>query len=115
MERGIKKGKEYDNICSYDRNINPIYEGEFANGERHGKGVVYYYNKNDQLHLSFEVEYLNGESESLKGKVNGKEYYLGRLIYEGEFLNGKKHGKVMHFKKNGKIYFEEYLNGKKVK
>ena len=51
----------------------------------------------------------------MKGKVNGKEYFYGRLIFEGEYLNGEKHGKVIHYKKSGKKYFEEYFNGKKVK
>ena len=35
--------------------------------------------------LKFEGEYLNGERN---GK--GKEYYKGKLLFEGEYLNDKK-------------------------
>ena len=52
MENGT--GKEYD---IYDQ---LIYEGEFLNGKRHGKG---------------------------------KEYYANKLVYEGEFLNGERNDK----------------------
>ena len=37
--------------------IELIFEGEYLNGERNGKGKEYYYNGN----LEFEGEYLNGE------------------------------------------------------
>ena len=60
--------------------------------------------------LMFEGEYLNGE---INGK--GKEYDdYGHLIYEGEYLNGKRNGKGKEYDKNGKLKFEgEYLNGEK--
>ena len=58
-----------------------IYEGEFLNGKRHGKGREY--NKNGKF--SFEGEYLYGH------KKKGKEYYLnGKLEYEGEYLFNRK-------------------------
>ena len=61
--------------------------------------------------LIFEGEYLNG-----KRNGNGKEYYdNGKLKFEGEYKNGQKNG-------NGKEYYNsinselkfvgEYLNGK---
>ena len=51
----------------------------------------------------------------MKGKRNGygKEYNIitGYLIYEGEYLNGKRNGKGKEFYK-GKLKYEvEYLNG----
>ena len=60
--------------------------------------------------LKFEGEYSNGKRH---GK--GKEYYsTGELIFEGEYLNGKRHGKGKEYDKFGKIKFEgEYLNGKR--
>ena len=37
-----------------------------------------------------------------------------KLKYEGEFLNGKKHGKGIEYEKYSEIKYEgEYLNGKK--
>ena len=47
----------------------------------------------DNNRLIFEDEYLNGKRH---GK--GKEYDNNKIIFEGEYLNGKKHGK-------GKEYF----------
>ena len=53
-----KKGKAYEDV-------NLIYEGEYSNGERNGKGKEYDYKGN----LIFEGEYLNG-----KRNGKGKEY-----------------------------------------
>ena len=48
-----------------------------------------------------------------KRNGKGKEYFLDRLKFEGEFLNGKKNGKGIEYYLNGEIRFEgEYLNGK---
>ena len=70
-------GKEYD---AYTDDL--IYEGEYLNGKRNGKGKEY--------NGSFitEVEYLNGEKN---GK--GKNYYNNKLIFEADYLNGKINGK----------------------
>ena len=59
-----------------------IFEGEYFNGERNGKGKEYKYSD-----LVFESQYLNGRRNG-----EGKEYdYLsGKLIFEGEYLNGNK-------------------------
>ena len=61
--------------------------------------------------LIYEGEYLNGRRY---GK--GKEYdsFGGELIYEGEYLNGRRNGKEKEYYYNGKLEFEgEYLNGQK--
>ena len=46
---------------------------------------------------------------------NMKEYYNnGELMFEGEYLNGKRNGKGKEYDYNGKLEFEgEYLNGKR--
>ena len=50
---------------------------------------------------------------------NGKEYYRGKLIFDGKFLNGERNGKGKEYKYRGygqevKLFFEgEYLNGKR--
>ena len=110
------KGKEYD---EYGR---LIYEGEYLNGKRHGKGKEYKLDYRyvyvreaeadgieDIYYLYYEGEYLNGQ---ICGK--GKEYNSNRhLIYEGEFLNGKRHGKGKEYQ-YGKLIFEgEYYNGER--
>jgi len=46
---------------------------------------------------------------------NGKEKYDSKLIFEGEYLNGKINGKGKEYSEPfGKLIFEgEYLNGKR--
>ena len=140
-------GKGYvKECCGYSNFL--IYEGQYLNGERNGKGKEY--DINDVL--IFEGEYKNGkrwngkvydknnniiskikdgkgfvienityyalkiklESEYLNGEINGihKEYLFDKLVFEGELLNDKKHGKGKAYDSNNKLIFEgEYLNG----
>ena len=57
-----------------------IFEGEYLNGERSGKGIEYYSNGQ----LKFKGEYLNGE------KWDGEEIiYDGRFIYQNKYVKGK--------------------------
>ena len=77
-----------------------IFEGEYLNGERNGKGKEYNRNGN----LIFEGEYLNGKrwngigydtkNNKLKsGKGFVKEYYLNNILkFESEYLNGERNG-----------------------
>ena len=102
---------------------NLIFEGEYINGRRNGKGKEY----NNYSELEFEGEYLN---EKRNGK--GKElYYDGKLKFEGEYLNGQRwngkgynrngiidfqitdgNGKGKEYNNYGELVFEgEYLNG----
>ena len=71
------KGKELNGY-----NVQLIYEGEYLNGKRNGKGKEY-----DTV-LIYDGEYLNGKKNG-KGKKNNDGY----LIYEGVYLNGKRNGK----------------------
>ena len=98
-------GKEYDS------NDDLIYEGEYLNGERNGKGNEY---RNGNL--IFKGEYLNGERN---GK--GKEYFNNKLLFEGEYYKGTQwigklydcSGKIINElkrEKSGRI--KEYFNGK---
>ena len=95
------KGKEYENG-------EVIFEGKYSNGKRNGKGKEYHYNNK----LKFEGEYLNGKRH---GK--GKEYDGYNIRYEGEYLNGERYGKgktysngrmILNIEKDGKG--EEYYN-----
>ena len=110
-------GEEYDN------NGKVIFKGEFFKGhKKEGKQFI-----NDKL--EFEGKYLfdkkfDGKGFDENGNViyelkngNGKvkEYKNGKLIFEGEYLNGKRNGKGKEFDELfGKILFEgEYLEGKR--
>ena len=70
--------------------------------------IIKEYNINNDK-LIFEGEYLNG-----KRNGKGKEYMDTKLIFEGEYLNGKRNGKGKEYDKDGKLKFEgEYLKGRK--
>ena len=101
----IKDGKGF--IKEYNNYNKLIFEGEYVNGERNGKGKEY-----DNGKLKYEGEYLNGERN---GKV--KEYYGdGKLKFKGEYLNGKKwsgngyneKGDVEFKIQDGKGFIKEY-------
>ena len=98
-----EKGKEYDGFTN-----DLIYEGDYLNGERNGKGKEY-----DKLgKLIYEGEFKNGKRDG-KGKIYKNE----QLFYEGELKNGERQGKGKSFV-NGKLTFEgefsadELRNGK---
>jgi len=58
----------------------------------------------------FTGKYIIYESNKIGKEYNG---YDDRLIFEGEYLNGKRNGKGKEYLPNGKLLFEgEYLNGK---
>ena len=81
------KGKEYD--CYNDA---LIYEGEYLNEIKNGKGKEYYPNGQ----LKFEGEYLNG-----KRNGEGREYDYGGLIFEGNYINDIKEGIGKEFYSKG--------------
>ena len=103
-----------------------IFEGEYLNWMKNGKGKEYYFDGKTK----FEGIYLNDKKwegkgydknnnivyELKKGKGFIKEYndFNGELIFEGEYLNGKRNGKGKEYEYNGNLIFEgEYLNGKR--
>ena len=80
----IKDGNGFIKEITYaERNL--IFEGEYKNGERNGKGKEYEYNNK----VIYEGEYKNGERNGT-GKAYDNE---GELMYEGEYLNGIRNGK----------------------
>ena len=86
-------GKGYMN--EYNINDIKIFEGEYINGLKNGKGKEYY---NNGI-LFFEGEYLNGLRN---GK--GKEYYNNGKIYsDGEYFYGKKWN-MREYDKNNKYF-----------
>ena len=106
----IKEGKGY--VKEYYVNGNIIFEGEYLDGKRNGKGKEYDYCSSG-IKILFEGEYLNGIKN---GKGKEYDYCSGIKIFEGEYLNGIKNGKGKEYNKNnGKLLFEgDYLKGKKM-
>ena len=72
---------------------------------KRGRGLVKEYNYNGEL--LFEGEYIDG-------KRNGKrkEFFNdGDILFEGEYKNGKRNGEGKEYYEEGKLYFEgKYLN-----
>ena len=97
------KGKEY---AKYGE----IFEGEYINGKRSGKGKDLYEKIEGEIRVIFEGEYLEGK------KWNGIErvYKKKVLKYEVEYLNGERNGKGKEYDIDGNLIFEsEYLNGER--
>ena len=90
-------GKEFE---GYSDRL--IYEGEYLNGERNGKGKEY-----------FRYKVLKKIRNITDGK--GKEFYIGDMMsFEGEYKNGKRNGKGKEFYPGGELKFEgEYKNGER--
>ena len=90
--------KEYDG-----ENDKLIFEGEYLNGKKNGKGIEYFYD----VQLYFEGQYLNNKKHGL-----GKEYYNDILLFEGVYLyDCRIKGK---FFVNGILEYEgEYLYDRK--
>ena len=78
------------------------------------------YNKKYQNNFEVNIEYYKAMSvRYIVGEKNGKgkEYNINnnKLIFEGEYKNGKRKGKGKEYYENGKVKFEgEYLNGNKI-
>ena len=99
------KRQEYD---SYNDKI--VFEGEYLNNQRNGKGKEFYYSSN----IEFEGEYRNGKRNGY-----GKEYYKnGKLKFEGTYLNGNKwngkgydvNSKLVYELENGNGIVKEYYD-----
>ena len=106
----LSNGKGHVKEYNYTSNkIFLIYEGEYLNGERNGKGKEF----DEYGNLIFEGHYLYGKRNG-EGKQYGNDDILG---FEGEFKNDKPwNGKLLNADewikkevKNGKIY--KYDNG----
>ena len=119
--KGIMKEYTYDGVF--------VFEGEYLNGKRNGKGKEYCEVFNNNI-LVFEGEYLNGKKWNGKGydkkhnviyeikNGNGfiKEitYNEGKLKFEGEYKNGERNGKGKEYNHNRKVIYEgEYKNGER--
>ena len=105
-----------------------MFEGEYKNKKRNGKGKEFHYSNGK---IKFEGEYKNGlkwegkgynpegdlEYELKNGNGKIKEYgEYDMLIFEGEYLDGKKHGKGIEYYEYYRVKFNgEYLNGEKWK
>ena len=81
---------------------------------------LYFINYNKKIQNKFHINIEDYKKFGNRNKIIenngfGKEYRLNTniVIFEGEYLNGKKNGKGKEYYENGQIKFEgEYLKGK---
>lgn len=118
---GVRQGKGKFAFAS-----GSSYEGEWKNGKYHGKGKwtnadgSYYTGvwENDDIIDSTKIEYLAPAyaSESVKpaacAKIERMEYDGGDF-YEGEIVDGYRHGKGKYTWADGSEYEGDWVKGKK--
>ena len=85
----IKEGKG----IMYYYDSDSIYEGDWKNDIREGKGIFYY--KNGDIY--------EGECKNDVAEGKGIFYWSNGDRYEGEWKNNEKEGKGIKYYKNGKI------------
>ena len=75
------------------------------------------YNKQLQKILGVDInKKISGKYKIVEKNGKGREYTLNgdKLIFEGEYLNGKRNGKRKEYYYGGELEFEGvYLNGEK--
>ena len=77
------------------------YEGEFANGLRHGNGIYYFFDNGEK----YEGEFKNAKYHGI-----GTFYFADGTKYEGEFANGLRHGTGTKHCTDGKKYEGKWVN-----
>ena len=106
-----------------------LYEGEFANGLREGRGRVFNKDGSVAREGTFKGGQLNGEctiyydspqayyvGSVVNDQPNGKglEVTPSGAMYEGEFLNGLRHGQGrLHNEQKALVYSGEWMFGLK--
>ena len=87
----------------------------FLNEEQKLNLIIY--NKEIQRILGVDIKNYkkkSGKYRIIEKNGKGREYTLigDKLIFEGEYINGKRIGKGKEYDINGKLIFEgEYING----
>ena len=127
FEGEFRHGKAHGAGNEYNSEGELKYIGYYLYGKKNGKGREYYNYKFNKI--KFEGEYLNDKRWTGKGydKINqkiifelkdGKGYVKEDeddllILYEGEYLNGERHGKGKEYSLNVLVFEGEYLNGKR--
>ena len=106
IEHLINQGhnkKDFSEQINYESYItNILFIGEYIDDKsikdktkRNGKGIEYFDNKS-----TFEGEYKNGKIFKGKGKIYDD---MDNLVFDGEYLDGKKNGLVIEYYENNDI------------
>ena len=106
FEGEFSNGKKNGKGKEYDINTGKIkYEGEYFNGNVTGRGKVYYHEGN----IKYQVEFKKGKKITKGKKIQFSE---GPITKEGEYINEHVNGKAEVYDKYGTLIYEgEYING----
>ena len=89
------------------------FEGEYFASEKNGKGKLY--NKKGEIifdGIFFLDKQWDGKGKEYFEEENDEEPDNSILKYEGEYKNGKRHGKGKEYNKKGQLIFEGiYVDG----
>ena len=104
---------------------NTVYEGEFKDGVKCGKGKLTYNDgtvyegefSDNVIHGKGVMKFANGreyEGEFKEGTMNGKGVFKWEdgCKYVGEYLNGQKHGHGVFYWSDNQYYDGMWMNGK---
>lgn len=104
---------------------NTVYEGEFKDGVKCGKGKLTYKDgtvyegefSDNVIHGKGIMKFANGreyEGEFKEGAMNGKGVFKWEdgCKYVGEYLNGQKHGHGVFYWNDNQYYDGMWMNGK---
>lgn len=100
------------------------YFGKFLNGKRQGQGQIFVEPTNDMWLCHFEQDQAQGPGKIYFGNGDffegtleanqlkeGKYQYASGEVYEGEFKEGKPHGKGSYQLKNGTCMRATFIEG----
>ena len=112
--RSIKDGLKNGPGKAYDEDGKLIFEGIYLNGvEWEGQGQMVEVEKSDKVDLKSYIDY---EGNFIKGRKwgHGKELEYSFLVYEGEFKDDKRSGYGKEYDHGNIIIFEgQFLDGKR--
>ena len=105
-------------LINYNKSLQNIIDINLMNYRRYAKTYIIYENNNIGKEYNSYNDDLLFEGEFLNGKRNGKgkEFYKSnnKLLFEGEYLNGKRNGKGKEYNNYGQYELScEYIDGKR--
>lgn len=91
-----------------------MYEGNWENNKRNGKGTMYWYNLGQEYSGDWVDGVQTGYGENIwfLKRVSNSQYPL-RNHYIGEFLNGERQGNGIFYYASGAIYDGQWKNNMK--
>lgn len=101
--RGVDASCQTWCLAVYDEEVAEIYEGELCpkTGLRHGLGACVYVSRDQQIY----------EGEWKLGREHGRGTVLTRdrrVVFDGEFVDGKIHGRGVYVFTNGDVYHGDW-------